>query len=1230
MVLRVARRGRNAGNEFWGCSTFPKCKGTRDRDESATSQELPSTGVGEAPGPFSRFRPRVDWVDPSSARDWDTLFVIGGGGLRSTSYVTDSLEKLYPAALRRLEQTFIAVSPPDLRSGIEPQVGQVVGTFRKILQRGDAPPHEPEVEQALLRLVGVHEMVESGDPGEGAFEVVPHSIPVTEEEVVAAGLSSALDFQPRDAIQYDSYEERAFGEWVAEEFGGGVTRWLYPQAPYAALLGDTTDRRRADFVLAPPWRTPLIIEIDGEQHESQVEVDQQREGQLLKAGFEVHRITAQQVRGKESGALPDLTPPTTPEPSSPAQLLVHGPAQITRLGLAIAEAVERGFLPEGDSWSLTIEDDLRVSEWALKPLVELFAAVDELWAGWVAPSEVRVSTAEGTFALHRRSQTHYQQRPFHDDVEPQVVIRLEHDRAPQDTLEGSITPTIVMRPATLPVSLADRRAEGSSMAVARDPQSMEEPLHRILTYVFAKREFREGQLKAISQTLQGKDCLVLLPTGAGKSLVYQMAGLLLPGRTLIIDPIVALMEDQVEGLRRFGIDRAVAMSSFTTQQGLADQALDQVRNGDGLFFFISPERLQTQTFRDSLQGLTATTPVNLVVVDEAHCISEWGHDFRPAYLNMGPLIRRLARSALGQAPPILALTGTASRAVLRDVLIELDLDRSDPDGVVKPESFDRAELSYEVVKASPGETRARLVGAIKSIPQYLGDRPGRFFDRVARPANLGIVFCPFVNGEFGVVNVARELAGAITPHIEYYSGSAPRGLNDRAWQIQKRETALAFRDGEIVLLCATKAFGMGVDIPNVRYTVHLGIPASIEAFYQEAGRAGRDRRASRCVIVFTERNARLNERLLSDSTEGDEARAIYEDQGRGEDDDIRRQLFFFFNTFQGRDRETQAVVDLLDQLDWSGTAKTIDVPFSDEVDLRERAILRLIQVGAVGDYLKDWGPKKFQVFLTEATSEDLDESFLSFVARTQPGRVEERRQALATLPTSPPDRARDLAGMAVDLVYDSVEKSRRRALREMRLLAAAGASDAEIRRRIEDYFREGDIAPQLEQLTESTSVDLDEWKQAFSDLTVADEGELRGSTARLLESYPDHPGLLLGRAIAELMSGESQFEFSDNIGRALQFGAERYSMSQADLARLAATALDAASLHRPSWRPIVWDRVLPYLEDDDPWEFLIAANDDTRLVDGERVMHMQTRLHAGLNAARDLLAHHHGNGGLDE
>lgn len=1173
MQVRIARRGSRAGQRFYGCSRYPRCRGVRPIDEESTDTQAEGSdsALASRPGVLGLTQ-RVRWPDRSDAPDWTFLYTIGGGRLRSTPQLELALTSAEKTARARLEQTFLAVRGTGAPTN-HPEIAQAVGTFRKILQRGDRPPLDPSAEWALARSCGLDDRIPSGVPGSLDFEILRS--PLLDPHLVVSALTASRESSNlRDDWLFDSEEERLFVELVSEQLGAEVSRWLYPQPPFAALLEDPTDLRRADFLFSAPWQESVVVEIDGSQHDFAELVDDDRDEGLDAAGYKVVRIAASALRQGDISAFTQVVgSPPAGAIDARTDRLVYGPAQGTRLGLALAEALERGWLEEAGTWRLAIHDSLGVADRLLPSILELLASVDELWAGFLAPSELVADFGERSTKYTRTGVASYQADREWVAGEPDVAIYLEHDLSPMDALPAHEDRVIVVRGASLPVRLAERRAEGSLLAIARDPEAIDAALERVLQYVFAKKSFREGQMEALAQVLQRRDCLVLLPTGAGKSLIYQLAGLLLPGRTVVIDPIVALMEDQIESLRRAGIDRAVGMSSFVTQQGLTDATLDMVRSGDALFFFVAPERLQQGSFREALETLTVSVPINLAVVDEAHCISEWGHDFRPAYLNLGPTLRKLCRAADGTAPPMLALTGTASRAVLRDVLIELDLDRSDPSGIVKPESFSRPELSFQIVKADAGAEMSRLIGVLNSVPRWLGNSD--LMVPRGRNTDLGIIFCPHVNGDYGVTRVAAGIRRQVAPHVGFYSGSAPRGHDSRAWEFEKREVAERFRRGDITILCTTKAFGMGVDIPNVRYTVHYGIPGSIEGFYQEAGRAGRDRRPSRCAVVFSELDSRLSEQLLSDAVDVETARDLFDARGkqsvRG---DILRQLWFHFNTFSGKAVEERALADFVETLDWNGEAGIKVVPFGDGDDVlaaRERAILRLHQVGAVTDYLKEWGSRSFEIRLAEATLDDLDAAYLSFVARAQPGRLEERRSVVGSLPAElPADRAKRLATMAMELVYDTVEKSRRRALREMRLLAVGSLSNREIQQRIEDYFREGDLAPQLEALVESTELTLSEWFGVLRTQTRMDEGELRGATARLLESYPDHPGLLLGRALVELIGGTNEYEFKDNLTRSLAFGAERYGMSAKDLAGVVEVMLELADVHRPAWRPLVW------------------------------------------------------------
>ena len=366
-----------------------------------------------------------------------------------------------------------------------------------------------------------------------------------------------------------------------------------------------------------------------------------------------------------------------------------------------------------------------------------------------------------------------------------------------------------------------------------DPQDMESALTEVLQAVFAKQSFREGQLEALVEVMCGRDCAVLLPTGGGKSLIYQMAGICKPGRTIVIDPLIALIEDQQRGLAEHGIDKVVGFSSFQVAHGRLDALLRQVTLGDALFIFVAPERFQQRRFRDSIKALTQRTPINLAVIDEAHCVSEWGHQFRTSYLTLGKVLREVCKDVYGVSPPLLALTGTASRAVLKDVLTQLAISTESERSIVRPASFNRPELAMATRQCSPEDAPAVLTGNLGALPSQFGVPPSEFFRPQAERTFSGLIFCPHVNGQYGIVELQRVSAGVVGFQPAIYSGErVPRErgksiYGSREWEQRKREFAESFKSNRIPLMVSTNAFGMGIDKPNIRYVLHYGMPGSI-------------------------------------------------------------------------------------------------------------------------------------------------------------------------------------------------------------------------------------------------------------------------------------------------------------------------------------------------------------------------------------------------------------------
>jgi ATP-dependent DNA helicase RecQ len=321
---------------------------------------------------------------------------------------------------------------------------------------------------------------------------------------------------------------------------------------------------------------------------------------------------------------------------------------------------------------------------------------------------------------------------------------------------------------------------------------------------FGFTSFRPLQREIIGETLAGNDAFVLLPTGGGKSLCFQLPALLRPGLTVVVSPLIALMKDQVDALQASGVAATFLNSSLTPDQSRA--RLRGLHQGEYRLLYVAPERLMLSGFLDDLRKWK----LNLIAVDEAHCISEWGHDFRPEY-------RQLAQMRpLFPAVPLMALTATATNRVREDIVKQLRLRK--PRQFVA--SFNRPNLTYRVIAKS--KASAQVLAFLRS-----------------RPRDSGIIYCQSRKAAESVAEHLNESKIAARP---YHAGLTPR---------ERSEHQELFLRDEIRVICATIAFGMGINKPNVRFVIHYDLPKNVEGYYQETGRAGRDGLPSECLLLFS-------------------------------------------------------------------------------------------------------------------------------------------------------------------------------------------------------------------------------------------------------------------------------------------------------------------------------------------------------------------------------------------
>ena len=334
---------------------------------------------------------------------------------------------------------------------------------------------------------------------------------------------------------------------------------------------------------------------------------------------------------------------------------------------------------------------------------------------------------------------------------------------------------------------------------------------------FGYDAFRGGQEPVIDALLSGRDAMGIMPTGAGKSVCYQIPALLLPGITLVISPLVSLMRDQVTQLVQMGVPAAYLNSTLTFKQYLL--ALERARAGRYKIIYVAPERLETEGF----QSFAQAADISLVAVDEAHCISQWGQDFRPSYLNIPAFVEGLLRR-----PPVGAFTATATPEVQEDIARLLSL--RNPLRITT--GFNRENLYFEV--RQPSDKRAALLELVRS-----------------RPGKCGIVYCSTRKAVEEVCALLRERGVSAT---RYHAGLEPE---------ERQRNQEDFLYDRALVMVSTNAFGMGIDKSDVRYVIHYNMPKDLESYYQEAGRAGRDGLPSSCILLFSGQDVRTGEFLIT-------------------------------------------------------------------------------------------------------------------------------------------------------------------------------------------------------------------------------------------------------------------------------------------------------------------------------------------------------------------------------
>lgn len=859
-------------------------------------------------------------------------------------YITDAVsDVLHDSVFAEIaEELMASVSTFDVISNKalehEGDINQIFAVLNNIISRG-LPTRAPLLIEKLFAEKFNYSNLSADNPVEYHFEKT--------DLCSAEQIFEALHLiDPRfslsnynDRILESSFESEFIHEYLPKDNKTYLVQLLEPQRSLSSILDIPNKKfakeQRVDFALEIPYTTEgrsnhigFVVEINGQQYHSSVvsRINDARRDRLVKnQGWNTDSLTSI----SDDSFIGDWE--NDVKYSSYLNILkrnykkmiegdwadylqfVLSPFAIARIEKVLVEAMITGALDlTAKSWNIAVvERDVPCAKMAIDDLTELYNHLCVLKGTTERLPKINLTVISTDEFCHS---------PLHGNITPKLTqenncdydVCIDISMLVRSKIDAR---NIVLKSDTYYIvrsshysqgvrtiysannieyqTLVDKSSRGEYITIP----GREEVLTYFLQNIFRKQHFREGQLPILSRVLSDKTTIGLLPTGGGKSLTYQLAAMLQPGVTIIVDPLVSLMVDQYEGLVKQRIDVSACINSTQEREDKTFN-LGRLQNGELQFMFLSPERFMMEDFREELLKMTRINNVYFAygVIDEVHTVSEWGHDFRPAYLQLGRNMTRFMETSSGRDISIIGLTATASFDVLADVERELTLGGQmslDSDAIVRPEMSEREELTYRIVevKADFSQFKLRNSSYVVSLNKWgLRDQiseakrveldqllsqipfdieiinnsnknsnlnisnysPIDFYNanNMGIYENAGIVFCPVRTGLDGVndrINpwhIKQGLSTYITSLSPKYvvgtfvGGDNPTGDMD------------AFKKNEQNIMVATKAFGMGIDKPNVRFTININHPSSIESYVQEAGRAGRDKKISISYLLY--------------------------------------------------------------------------------------------------------------------------------------------------------------------------------------------------------------------------------------------------------------------------------------------------------------------------------------------------------------------------------------------
>lgn len=1033
----------------------------------------------------------------------------------------------------------IDYAPTETPSLTEKQA-TILSIIEKIINRGRLTRLSKELEQKILKITS------AVDDGEYDNDAAITSYKDYHEPNIP---NEWHDGQKRYDLEDMTAEEYFYKKVFIDRIGADYAKDVLPQVFFSSLVIDKKDvddsilSQRIDFLITHN-KEAIAIEIDDPTHSNHKQKDEERDRVLDANGLKVYRVdvddlvnngpSLQELTDKLDEIYSNTIDSDKIYDSLIAIKLAH------QFQLILVELVKHGKIGYGKKCKVFF-DSKNIPN--LDPKIQkqvLAVAIEDL-------RELSTNVAK----IYKSEDSIFDGIEI-DDKKPDIFISVN------DNYDYDQSKIVYIQDISYPLALEQNRFPKISK---QDVIADESALRFVLNYIFRFDNFRPNQIDGIKQTLMGEDSIVLLPTGSGKSIVYQLLSFILPGMVVVIDPITSLIEDQVDNLHRHGIDRAMGITANTKNKSYLQKALEA---GQYNLVFMSPERLQIDSFRDSLKKFCTWSAVPVCAIDEAHCVSEWGHDFRTSYLNLANTCRKMLKTKDGN-PSILALTGTASEAVLRDM--ERDLGISDK-YVIRPDSFDRKEIEFVVIPALSSSKSTALQRIIEQeLPAKFDMDFEDFYEPNGDLTMSGIIFCPHVNGKYGVIQVLNDM-NSLGIDTKEYSGTKPKNapMDDEQWGEHKSEIAKQYKDNTFPLLAATKSFGMGIDKPNIRYTIHYGLPQSIESYYQEAGRAGRDRQQAYSYVIVSNDFPEHNKRLLNPASSLDDLTKSMKEHGWN-GDDVDRMLFFHTNSFGGIDGELEEAKQVLDDIGDLEYAKDVTIAcFESNREKIEKVIYRLSILGLVRDYTIDYSANEFHVILNAFNRDNIVKSYGKYVRGYQDNDsyVREAEEMIEEIDEEDPQDF-VLAAMDVllrEFVYKIIENSRRQAfsnLLDVTTRAAQISDEKERSKMVRDEILKflGNTHVDIIKKISDNPDDLRQVKKIVDSLSRKKQDDLYAEVGRALEAYPQHPGLILTRTRIKLNSKEYEvLDTADSLAAIIGFGTQLYNISAGEIAKSIAETLD--------------------------------------------------------------------------